>query len=125
MGGGCCNASNEEALANIEIQKSASQTMAMNDAPPVEQEVENHKIDETTTYTGTMKTHITQEGIKTLLREGIGKVYFNGGGHYSGTWKGDKLNGHGTFTYPNGDKYEGNFVDDKACGMGKITHANG
>eukprot|EP00662_Eupelagonemidae_sp_cell21_P014936 gene14936-24879_t len=38
-------------------------------------------------------------------------VYANGG-RYFGSWRFDKRNGKGRYTYPNGDTYSGPWVND-------------
>jgi len=44
---------------------------------------------------------------------------------YSGQWKGDKINGKGTYYYADGARYKGEFVENKMHGYGEYFYVNG
>jgi len=58
------------------------------------------------------------------VRHGEG-IFSSGGDTYTGSWKEDRRNGHGTLVWRSTARYCGNFVDDYREGFGKYTWANG
>ena len=79
----------------------------------------NHKVTFSNgdIYTGALNT--------SLRMEGEGKLEYNTGDVYEGTFEAGVISGEGTFTYANGDVYKGSFSDGMKNGSGVYTWANG
>lgn len=58
-------------------------------------------------------------------RHGYGKMMYNGGDSYAGTWKQNKFHGYGVYYYAWGDMYEGEFRDHLFEGAGSQSYADG
>ncbi|XP_073528687.1 MORN repeat-containing protein 2 isoform X2 [Phyllobates terribilis] len=60
-----------------------------------------------------------------LERNGIGVNRSPNGVTYTGSWKNDRMYGHGKLEHPSGAIYEGEFIDNKFHGRGTYTFPNG
>ena len=58
-------------------------------------------------------------------RNGNGKMVYEDGGVYIGTWKSGYKNEQGLMKWANGDSYEGGWKRDLMDGLGKFTHHQG
>ena len=60
-------------------------------------------------------------------RSGHGKMTWENGESYVGSWVDDKRSGHGITRSPNGDVYSGQYLDGKRDGLGtyRVCEANG
>jgi len=52
-------------------------------------------------------------------------IEFDGGERYEGSWRGETMNGKGTYYYSSGNVYEGQWKDGAKHGHGKHTWADG
>ncbi|CAJ0946444.1 unnamed protein product [Ranitomeya imitator] len=60
-----------------------------------------------------------------LERSGIGVNRSPNGVTYTGSWKNDRMYGHGKLKHPSGAMYEGEFIDNQFHGRGAYTFPNG
>ena len=44
---------------------------------------------------------------------------------YEGSWKNDRREGQGSYTWPDGNKYVGEYTEGKQEGQGVVTWADG
>ena len=79
----------------------------------------NHKVTFSNgdIYTGALNT--------SLRMEGEGKLEYNTGDVYEGTFEAGVISGEGIFTYANGDVYKGSFSDGMKNGSGIYTWFDG
>ncbi|KAM4042081.1 MORN repeat-containing protein 2 isoform 1-T2 [Anomaloglossus baeobatrachus] len=61
----------------------------------------------------------------TLERSGIGVNRSPNGVTYTGSWKNDRMHGHGKLEHPSGAMYDGEFINNKFDGRGTYTFPNG
>ena len=63
--------------------------------------------------------------LKGDLKDGRGKLVFNGGDIYEGEWKNDKQHGRGKMIWSNGANYIGFFDQDQKSGIGEYVWPDG
>lgn len=73
-------------------------------------------------YTGELRTI---EGIAGLVLDGTGEMFYTNGDRYTGEWRRNKRNIHGTLFYADGTIYDGEWNDDQRHGCGHLHSPDG